>query len=124
MKMKAKAVLDQFINYDPTKNDINTNWSTKKSILNNILSDYVPYRISKSRHNLPWIRNEIKCSRENEIDYFLELRNKLPIPTGQILEHFGNLLLNLSHHQIKNRINDIIGNSLAEDKDVSRHMIN
>ena len=48
MKMKAKAVLDQFINYDPTKNDINTNWSTKKSILNNILSDYVPYRISKS----------------------------------------------------------------------------
>ena len=59
LKMKAKAVLDKFIKSDPTKNDINTNWCTIKSILNNLLNDYVPYRTTKSRHNLPWITNEI-----------------------------------------------------------------
>ena len=47
---------------DPTKNDINTYWCTTKSILNNLLNDYVIYRTAKSRHNLPWITNEIKRS--------------------------------------------------------------
>ena len=48
LKMKAIVVLDKFIKSDPAKNDINTNWCTIKSILNNILSDYVPYRTTKS----------------------------------------------------------------------------
>ena len=60
--MKAKAVFYKFIKSDPTKNDINTNWCTIKSILNNLLNDYVPYRTTKSRHNLLWITNEIKRS--------------------------------------------------------------
>ena len=62
LKMKDKAVLDKFIKHDPTKNDINANWCTIKSILNNLLNDYVPYKTTKSRHNLPWITNEIKRS--------------------------------------------------------------
>ena len=40
LKTKAKVVLDKFINSDPTKNDIDTNWCTIKSILNNLLNDY------------------------------------------------------------------------------------
>ena len=56
VKMKAKAVLDKFMWPDPTKNDINTNWCTTKSILSNLFNDYVPYRITESRHNLPWIQ--------------------------------------------------------------------
>ena len=43
LTMKAKAVLEKNIKSDPTKNDINTNWCTIKSILNNLLNDYVPY---------------------------------------------------------------------------------
>ena len=39
LKMKAKAVLD-----NPAKNDINTNWCTIKSILNNLLNYYVLYK--------------------------------------------------------------------------------
>ena len=58
--MKAKAVLDNFFKSDPTKNDTNSIWCTTKSILSNLFNDYVPYGITKSRHNLPWITNEIK----------------------------------------------------------------
>ena len=59
LKMKAKAVLDKFINSDPTKNDINTSWCTVKSILNSLLNDYVPDRTAKSRQGYvlicyPW----------------------------------------------------------------------
>ena len=72
--MKAKAVLDKFIKYDPTKNDINTNWCTIKSILNNLLNDYVPYRTTKSRHNLPWITNEIKRSMRKRYRLFHRAR--------------------------------------------------
>ena len=60
LKVKAKAVLDKFLKSDPTKNDINTNWCTTKSTLINILDDYVPYRTTKSRHNLRWTTNEVK----------------------------------------------------------------
>ena len=62
LKMKAKAALDKFIKSDSTKNDINTNWCSIKSILSNLLNDYFPYKTTKSRHNLPWITNEIKRS--------------------------------------------------------------
>ena len=53
LKMKAKAALDKFKKSDPTRNDINTNWCTVKSIINNHLIDYVPYRTTKSRQNQP-----------------------------------------------------------------------
>ena len=69
--MKANAVLDKFIKSDPTKNDINTIRYTTKSILNNIFNDYVPYRTTKSRHNLPWTTNEIKCSMRIQDRHFL-----------------------------------------------------
>ena len=62
LKMKVIAALVKFIKCEPTKNDINTNWCTIKGILNNFLHDYVPYRTTKSRHNLPWLTNEIKCT--------------------------------------------------------------
>ena len=71
LNMKAKAVLDKFMKSDPTKNDINTNWCTIKSILSNLLNDNVPYRTTKSRHNLPWITSEIKCSKIKRINFFL-----------------------------------------------------
>ena len=67
LKMKARAVLYKFIKSDTSKSNINTNWCTIKSILNNLLNDYVPYRTTKSRHNLPWITNEIKrCMRKQD----------------------------------------------------------
>ena len=62
LNIKAKSVLDKFMKSVPTNNDINTNWCTIKGILNNLLNDYVPYRATISRHNLPWITNEIKRS--------------------------------------------------------------
>ena len=52
LKIKAKAVLDKFMKSDPTKDNISTNWCTIKRILNNLLNDYVPYKTTKSRHNL------------------------------------------------------------------------
>ena len=71
LKMKAKAVLDKFIKSDPTENYINTIWCTIKGILNNLLNDYVPYKTTKSRHNLPWITNEIKRSMRKRDRLFL-----------------------------------------------------
>ena len=74
MKMKAKAVMDKLIMSDPTINDIITNWCTTKCIINNLLNDYVPYRTSKARHNLPRITNEIKRSMIKRDRFFLRAR--------------------------------------------------
>ena len=71
LKMKAKAFLDKFIKSDPTKNDIFTNWCTIKSILGNLLDDYVPYRTTKSGHNLTWITNDVKRSMRKRDRLFL-----------------------------------------------------
>ena len=75
LRMKDKAALDKFIKSDPHKNDISTNWCITKSILNNLLNDYVPYKTTKSRHNLPWITNEIKRSMRKRDKLFLRARN-------------------------------------------------
>ena len=61
-----KITIIIIINSDSTKNYINTNWCTIKSILNNLLNEYVLYKTTKSRHNMPWITNEIKCSMRKQ----------------------------------------------------------
>ena len=97
ISLKMKAVLDKFIMSDPTKNDINTNWCTTKSILNNLLNDYVPYRTTKSRHNLPWITNEIKRSM------------------GKCYRKFRNSVAKSIISSHKNYINNIIGSNLVKN---------
>ena len=99
--MKAKAVLYKFIKSDPTKNDVNTNWCTIKSILNNLLNDYVPYRTTKSRHNLPYITNEIKRSMRKRDRLFHRARKSNSNIDWANFRKLGILLLNQSYHHIK-----------------------
>ena len=115
LKMKAKAVLDKFIKSDPTKNDITTNWCTTKSILKNLLNDYVPYKTTKSRHNLPWITNEIKCSMKKRDRLFIRARKSTLNTDWSNFRKFRNYVAKsiiLSH---KNYIHNIIGSNLVEN---------
>ena len=115
LKMKAKAVLDKFIKSDPTKNDINTNWCTIKSILNNLLNDYVPYRTTKSRHNLPWITNEIKRSMRKQDRLFHRARKSNSNIDWANFRKFRNSVAKTIISSHKNYINNIIGSNLVEN---------
>ena len=115
LKMKAKAVLDKFIKSDPTKNDINTNWCTIKSILNNILNDYVPYRTTKSRHNLPWITNEIKHSMRKRDRLFHRARKSNSNIDWENFRKFRNSVAKSIISSHKNYVNNIIGSNLVEN---------
>ena len=111
LKLKAKAVLDKFMKSDPTKNDINTNWCTIKSILNNLFNDYVPHRTIKCRHNLPWITNEIKRSMIKRDRLFHRARKS---NSNIDWANFRNFVAKsiISSHKIY--INNIIGSNLVE----------
>ena len=124
LKMKAKAGLDKCMKSDPTKNDINANWCTIKSILNNLLNDYVPYKTTKSRHILPWITNEIKRSMKKLDRLFLRARKSNSTIARSNLRTFINSVdksIILSH---KNNINNIIGSNLVEKRKAYGHMLN
>ena len=108
LMMKAKAVLDKFIKFDPTKNDISTNWCTIKSILNNLLNDYVPYRTTKSRHNLPWITNEIKRSIRKRDRLFLRARKSNSNTDWSNFRKLWNCVAKSIISSHKNYINNII----------------
>ena len=113
--MKAKAVLDKFIKSDPTKNDINTNWCTIKSILSILLNDYVPYRTAKFRHNLPWITNEIKRSMRKRDRLFLRARKSNSNTDWSNFRKFMNSVAKSIASSHKNYINIIIGSNLVEN---------
>ena len=87
-----KAVLSKFIKSDPNKNEINTNWCTIKSILNNLLNDYVPYMTTKSRHNLQWIINEIKRSMRKQDRHFLRVRKSNSNTDWSTIRKFRNFV--------------------------------
>ena len=129
--MKAKAVLYKFIMSDPTKNDINTNWCTIKSILSNLLNDYVPYRTTKSRHNLPWITNEIKRSMRKRDKHFHRARKSMSNIDWANFRKFRNsvaksiislIMISLIISSHKNYINNIIA-TLSKIKNVFGHML-
>ena len=97
LKMKAKAVLDKFIKSDPTKNDINTNCCTIKSILNSLLNYYVPYRTSEFTKSSQSAMDNKRSMRKRD-RLFLELGNQIQKQTGQIFLHLGILLINQSYY--------------------------
>ena len=119
--MKAKAVLDKFIKCDSTKNDINANWCTIKSILNNFLNDYVPYRTTRSRHNLPWITNEIKCSMRKQDRLCLRARKSNSNTDWSNFRKFSNSVAKSIISSHRNYISNII---LSKIQNVSGHMLN
>ena len=121
--MKAKAVLYKFIMSGPTKNDINTNWCTIKSILNNLLNDYVPYRTTKSRHNLQWITNEIKRSMRKRDKLFHRARKSMSNIDWANFRKFRNSVAKSIISSHKNYINNIIGSNLVENQKYSGHML-
>ena len=115
LRIKSKAVLDKFIKSDPTKNYINTNWCTIKGILNNLLSDYVPYRTTKSRHNLPWITNEIKRSMRKIDRLFIRAMKSNSNTDWSNFMKFMNSVAKSITSSHKNYINYIIGSNLVEN---------
>ena len=115
LKMKAKAVLDTFLKSDPTKNDINTNWCTIKSIINNLLNDYIPYKTTKSRHNLPWKTNEIKRSIRKRDRLFLRTRKSNSNTNWSNCRKFLNSVAKSTILSHKNYINNIIGSNLVQN---------
>ena len=115
LKMKAKAVLDKFIKSDATKNDIITNWCTIKNIINNLLNEYVLYRTTKSRHNLPWITNEMKRSLRKRDRLFVRAMKSNSNTDWSYFRKFLNSVANsiiLSH---KNISKNIIGGNLVKN---------
>ena len=118
--MKAKAALDKS---DPIKNYINTNWCTIKSILSNLLNDYVPYRTTKSRHNLPWITNEIKRSMRKRHRLFLRARKSNSNTDWSNFRKFRNSVAKSIISSHKNYINNTILLTLSKIQNVSGHML-
>ena len=115
LEIKAIAVLDRFIKSDPTKNDIDTNWCTIKSILSYLLNDYVPYRTTKSIHNLPWITNEIKRSMRKRDGLFLRARQSYSNTDWSNFGRFRNSVAKSIISSHKDYVNNIIGSNLVEN---------
>ena len=93
---------------DPIENDINANWCTIKSILNNVLNGYVPNRTTKSRHNLPWIAYEAKRRMRRRDRVFLRARKSN-------FRKFSNSIAKSFISSHKDYANSIIGSNLYKD---------
>ena len=115
LKMKAKAALDKFMKSDPTKQDINAIWCATKGIVNNLLNDYVAYRTTKSKHNLPWITNEIKRSMKKRDRLFLRTRKSNSNTDWSNITKFRNSFAESITSSHENYINNIIGSNLVEN---------
>ena len=115
LKMKTKAVLDTFIMSDPIKNDINTSWCTINCIQNNLLDDYIPYKTTKSRYNLPWIINEMKCSMRKQDRLFLRSGKSCSNVDWSHFRKFRNSVAKLIISSHRNHVNNIIGSNIIEN---------
>ena len=91
------------------------NWCTIKSILNNLLNDYVPYKTTKSRHNLTWITNKIKRSMRKRDRLFPRARKSNSNTDWSNFRKFRNSVAKSIILSQRNYINNIIGSNLVEN---------
>ena len=60
LQENTKQFCEEFLASDPGKNSVNTNWTTIKDNLHQIMNSHIPFKMSKIRQSLPWIDPQIK----------------------------------------------------------------
>ena len=105
----------EFLLSSPELNTVNENWTKILNFLNECMVDFIPSKMSKSRHHLPWISPCLKRQMRKRDRMFKKAQRNSSTTNWQAYRQYRNKVAKLvqqAHHEY---INNVIGSSLTEN---------
>ena len=114
LQEKTKHFCEEFLASDPGKNSVNTNWTTVKDNLHQIMNSHIPFKMSKTRHSLPWIDPQIKRQMRKRDRLYVKAKKSNVSRDWSLFKQHRNKLAKTVHQAHMNYVNNVVGASLHE----------
>jgi len=114
VKRALNELSSSFFSQESTKS-VNENWIFFRDGVHKIMNDHIPSKMSKTRHDLPWVTTRIKREMRRR-DRLLNKAKRSQLETDwSSFRKQRNLIPKLIKQSYHDYINNIIGNSLADN---------
>ena len=115
LKAEVSAFVNSFLSSNPQNNSVDTNWDTIRNSLCEIVDKHVPSKLSKGKQNLPWISADIKRKMRKRDKLFSLTRKTNKSSAWKAYKQYRNQVTKIVRNSHQGYINDVIGNSLAQN---------
>ena len=105
----------EFLLSFPELNTVDENWSIITHFLNKCMNDFIPSKLSKGRHHLPWISPGLKRHMRKRDRLYKKARKHPSTSSWYCFRQYRNKVAKLVHRTHHDYINNVIGNSLSEN---------
>ena len=97
LKKAADCFSTDFLQSDPEKRDVETNWTMISNFLNRCLSELIPSKMSKGKRHLPWITPAIKRQMRKTDRLFKKVRRQPNTAAWESFRRFRNQVTKIVH---------------------------
>ena len=115
IKTKVKEFVDDFLASKPEDKSVNTNWMSIRDGIASIVNKHVPSKLSKSRHNLPWITAEVKRKLRKRDRKFKKARISSSSADWKAYRSYRNYVTKYIRQCHQGYVNNVIGESLIDN---------
>ena len=111
----AEEFSNLFLQSDPEKRSVESNWSIIANFLTKLMSELVPTKMSKGRKHLPWVSISIKRQMRKRDRLFQKAHRQSCPRAWREYRQFRNQVAKMVHKARCDYINNVIGASLQEN---------
>ena len=108
----------EFLASSPETNTVDENWTKIISFLTKCMQEFVPSKLSKTRHHLPWITPSIKRQMRKRDKLFKKAHKHPSTAAWKSFRQYRNKVAKLAHQAHHDYIQNVIGKSLEDNPKV------
>ena len=114
IKAKTSEFCQSFLSEDPNTRSVASNWTMIKDHLHNIMNSHIPYKMSKTRRNLPWINVQIKRQMRKRDRLYSKAKKSNASHDWKSFKQYRNRVAKVVNQAHSNYVNNVVGASLCE----------
>jgi hypothetical protein len=115
LKEHTQEFVQHFLNSNPGERSVNENWEIIRDKLLYLADIHIPSKMSKSKHNLPWVSPKIKRKMRKRDKLFSKARKSNSQQNWKAYKKCRNQVTNLVRKSHNEYVNSYIGPKLSEN---------
>ena len=115
IKSAINEISDQFFARNVSEITVNNNWSFFRDGIHKVMKNNIPSKMSKTRHNLPWVSTSIKREMRKRDRLLTQAKKSKKTEDWNKFKAQRNKIPKLIKHSYHEYINSVIGNALVNN---------
>ena len=115
LKQDTLNFASDFLNSNPLSRSVNANWESIRDKVTDLANKHIPSKLSKTKHNLPWVNVDVKRKMRKRDRLFSKARRSNSSHDWKIYRSYRNYVTKVVRNAHRSYINTIIGPQLTEN---------